>query len=62
MERTPPTNIDEARKRRVTPKYVYECRCSGQIFYLHDDGRIECAACGLFHERLVWAEPGALNP
>jgi hypothetical protein len=64
MERTPPpTDIETARRKRSAPvEWVYACLCGGQLFFLIDDGHVQCAECKTLHERIFWAEPGALNP
>jgi hypothetical protein len=50
-------NIAEA-TRELKPKrpdFVYECaECTGQLFYLHNDGTIECRSCKRVRESIQW--------
>ena len=29
---------------------VYQCKCENASFLIYEDGRVECAECGIFHE------------
>lgn len=41
--------------REKRPEYVFECKaCTGQHFYLHVDGTIECRSCKHISERIEW--------
>lgn len=31
---------------------VYECRCKGQLWYLLENGRAECRACGAVSKKI----------
>lgn len=39
------------------PEMIWECRCGGQHFYLHNDGTIECRSCKLLNETIEWCVP-----
>ena len=40
--------------RSKKPEHVWECNCGGQLFYLHDDGGIECRSCKTIKTTLLW--------
>lgn len=46
------THLDSFRERKS--EFVFECRCGGQHFYLHQDGCIECRDCKQFVSKLEW--------
>lgn len=47
------TDIDDFRPKR--PEMVFECSgCSGQHFYLHNDGTVECRSCKRIVEHIEW--------
>lgn len=40
--------------REEKPKTrVWACNCGCENFWLHEDGRIECAECRIFHDSMT---------
>jgi len=46
--------VTELPFRPKRPELIWECRCGGQHFYLHNDGTIECRSCKLVNETIEW--------
>jgi len=36
------------------PEWVWECECTGQLFYLNRDGTIQCRSCTRVRETIRW--------
>ena len=46
----PPTPLPEAAA-------VWQCNCGCEVFWLYQDGRVECPECNVFHDEMTgyWA-------
>jgi len=44
------------------PEWVFQCSCSGQLFYLNHDGTIECRSCKMIRQSIEWTYRQGMEP
>jgi len=46
--------VDMSRFHEKRPEWVWECKCSSQLFFLNKDGTIECRSCKTIPTSIEW--------
>lgn len=50
-------NKSDTKQQEGTEELVWECMCGHALFYLHENGSVECGGCGKYSEDICCFTP-----